>query len=311
MGTPAESLAQAPLLGTLFTMFLYGIGCMQVFYYLQNYQEDRVGMKILVAVVWTLETLHTILSIYFVEFYLIVNFSNEGNLFHVNWGVPVSFIVGFLVAFIVNVYFIWRFWRLSRNMIFSTTLLVLAIARLAIGWMNSVLAIKDALWEDFRAKTFASIVAGYVLSVLTDALLAVALCWLLRNLRTGVKRTDNMIDNLLIYTINTGVLTSIGALVVLILFLCLPTSLAFIGVLQVQTKLYGISFLASLNSRNSMLNKAKATRQSSIRINNFVVSRSHNNANTKRGNTNPINHIEIHKTMETINDVEMMDDIAV
>jgi len=188
MGTPAESLAQAPLLGTLFTMFLYGIGCMQVFYYLQNYQEDRVGMKILVAVVWTLETLHTILSIYFVEFYLIVNFSNEGNLFHVNWGVPVSFIVGFLVAFIVNVYFIWRFWRLSRNMIFSTTLLVLAIARLAIGWMNSVLAIKDALWEDFRAKTFASIVAGYVLSVLTDALLAVALCWLLRNLRTGVKR---------------------------------------------------------------------------------------------------------------------------
>ncbi|EIW75852.1 hypothetical protein CONPUDRAFT_169105 [Coniophora puteana RWD-64-598 SS2] len=321
MPSPAEAMAQAPLLGTLFTMFLYGITCVQAFYYSQNYQDDRMGVKLVVAAVWLLETAHTVLSIYFIEWYLINNFTNEENLFLVNWGIPTSFIVGFTVAFVVNLYFIWRFWRLSRNWVVPVILLMLAVARYAVGLLNSVqsktlsgktseptilcvflpayvLASKSLTGGAFKV----FIVVGYVLSVLVDALIAVSLCWLLHSLRTGIKRTENLIDNLIIYTINTGVLTSLGAILVLILFLTLPTSLAFIGALQVQCKLYAISLLASLNSRHSTLSASQPYTSSLMVHNNTFAMSPTRSFSAKRSGGNHVSRIEIHKSVETEHD---------
>ncbi|KIJ15791.1 hypothetical protein PAXINDRAFT_76296 [Paxillus involutus ATCC 200175] len=80
MTSPVVNLMQGPLCGTLATMFLYGIFCMQTFYYARNYVEDRLLLKVL-------ETVHLAFSIHMIEYYLITNFDNPPALEYLVWQV--------------------------------------------------------------------------------------------------------------------------------------------------------------------------------------------------------------------------------
>ncbi|KIK74928.1 hypothetical protein PAXRUDRAFT_174306 [Paxillus rubicundulus Ve08.2h10] len=80
MTSSVTNLMQGPLCGTLATLLLYGVFCMQMFYYARNYREDRPFWKFL-------ETLHLALSIHFIEYYLIMNFDNPLALEYVVWQV--------------------------------------------------------------------------------------------------------------------------------------------------------------------------------------------------------------------------------
>ncbi|KAJ8487661.1 hypothetical protein ONZ51_g4040 [Trametes cubensis] len=68
--------------------------------------------------------------------------------------------------------------------------------------------------------------------------------------RAGLKcRTDTILDTLIKYTINTGLLTSISGLSAFIFAMILPGNLIYAGITIVGTKLYANSALALLNSR--------------------------------------------------------------
>ncbi|EIW75864.1 hypothetical protein CONPUDRAFT_76917 [Coniophora puteana RWD-64-598 SS2] len=271
----ATAFLQGPLLGTLTILLLYGVNCMQLFFYSQNY-NDQMSLRLLVLGIWVLETVFVGLSINFIEFYVIEHFTDIQMLEKPVWSVPAAFLVGFTVAFIVNLAFIWRIWRICEKGKYWVTisLIVLAFTRLgrwtpipvrnvrltaftALGWVNGILAFSSVTWLEFRESAFGTIISSWFLSAVVDILIAVSLSFYLYGRRTGMSRTDNIINRLLMYTINTGALTSIGAILVPVAFLALPKSTAFLGVLQVQTKLYSISFMASLNSRKSTIAHAE------------------------------------------------------
>ncbi|KAH7929904.1 hypothetical protein BV22DRAFT_1125433 [Leucogyrophana mollusca] len=251
------TIMQGPLCGTLATMMLYGIICMQTFHYLQNYEKDRNIIKTLVWGIWILETAHTAFSIHFVEHYLIMNFGNTTLLEYAIWSMPATYFVGFIIAYAVNLSFIWRIWLLSKKMWIAIVLVVLATIRLGFGLGNCSLSFHYTAWKVFRAHVFPTMVVGWMLSVIVDSSIACTLCYYLHQRRTGRKRTDSIINRLLLYSINTGAVTSFFAILVVIMFLGLPDTLAFIGFVQVQSKLYAVSFLATLNSRKSTFEKAK------------------------------------------------------
>ncbi|KAF9218906.1 hypothetical protein BS17DRAFT_790486 [Gyrodon lividus] len=115
MTSPIMSLMQGPLCGTLATMLLYGVFCMQTFYYARNYTEDKPSLKWLVAFMWILETIHMALSIHFIEYYLIINFNNPSALDHVVWSMGATLAIGFIVSWAVDLYFVWRIWKLSKQ----------------------------------------------------------------------------------------------------------------------------------------------------------------------------------------------------
>ncbi|EIW78952.1 hypothetical protein CONPUDRAFT_91317 [Coniophora puteana RWD-64-598 SS2] len=242
---------QGPLCGALATMLLYGITCVQQFHYHQNYKSDSWVLKVVVRLIT--ETVETGLSVYFLEHYLITNFANENALYDVVWSVPASFALGFVTAYLANLCFIWRIWRLSRHLVVSLLLTILATARLILGLVNSFLAINSASWDAFAKTAYVPIAFSWFLSIGVDALIAFMMYRTLYKQRTGLSDTDSMINRLLLYAVNTGAVTSLGAVLVLILFFALPHSLAFLGPLQVQERMYSVSLLASLNSRRATL----------------------------------------------------------
>jgi hypothetical protein len=249
MPSVVMSIMQGPLCGALATMLLYGVICMQTFRYWQAYEHDKKILKCLVASICILETVHTALTVYAVEFYLIMHFGDVTNLEYAVWGMPASYVIGFIIAYAVNICFIWRILQLSQKRWIAICFVILATIRCGFGLANCSLSFYYPMWKIFREHVFPTMVVGWVLSAVVDSAIAFTLCLYLRKRRTGMNQTDSILNRLLLYSINTGAVTSFCAILVVVMFLSLPNNLAFIGFVQVQSKLYAISFLASLNTR--------------------------------------------------------------
>lgn len=107
--------------------------------------------------------------------------------------------------------------------------------------------------------------------MLTDVLTSCALCFYLNKLRTGYSKSDSTVSSLTRYAVNCGVLTSAFSLATVItvsdlrfavlsstchpvLTLCaqydlLPGKFVFMSFYFIVSKLYAVSFLATLNTR--------------------------------------------------------------
>ncbi|KJA22397.1 hypothetical protein HYPSUDRAFT_656476 [Hypholoma sublateritium FD-334 SS-4] len=92
--------------------------------------------------------------------------------------------------------------------------------------------------------------ASFGTAVLVDSLIAVSLCILLVRNRTGFKQTDSVVSRLMLFTINTGLLTSIAAVACFVTYAIWPQRFIFMGIYFALSKLYANSLLASLNARN-------------------------------------------------------------
>jgi len=91
----------------------------------------------------------------------------------------------------------------------------------------------------------------------TDILLSMALSVLLHRGRSGIPRTDRMINTLILYTVNNGLLTSVCALLDVVVHATLPTTFAFLSFYFLLSKLYTNTFLATLNARRSLAGKGE------------------------------------------------------
>ncbi|KAF9237198.1 hypothetical protein BU15DRAFT_76206 [Melanogaster broomeanus] len=96
----AISLARGPLIGTFIGLFsfldasLYGVTCLQAFFYFQTYTHDRMALKITVATLLALETAHAALSIWVMDDYLIAQYGNEVALQDATWLSTTTYIIG-------------------------------------------------------------------------------------------------------------------------------------------------------------------------------------------------------------------------
>ncbi|THH08978.1 hypothetical protein EW145_g2331 [Phellinidium pouzarii] len=88
--------------------------------------------------------------------------------------------------------------------------------------------------------------------IAVDVLVAIILCYFLRQSRTGFKSTDNVINVLMMYVINTGLLTAVCATCCIAIYVAMPTTFIFIGFYFCLPKLYFNSMLAMLNSRETL-----------------------------------------------------------
>ncbi|EPQ58595.1 hypothetical protein GLOTRDRAFT_91955 [Gloeophyllum trabeum ATCC 11539] len=181
----------------LLTVRLYGITNAQTYYYFVNYEHDPVANKLLVCVLWTLDTAHTVIITHSVYYYVITHF-----------GIPEAEIVCFhspMVLIWVSSYLIRRVWCMSKGIIrlFWHSLVWGPSIDIASGFAYGIRLVLTHVPEivDLINMALGSTVA-------TDVLLTVALSFLLNRARSGINRTDKMINTLILYAVNNGLLTS-------------------------------------------------------------------------------------------------------
>jgi len=96
------------------------------------------------------------------------------------------------------------------------------------------------------------VISVLVTQLSVDLINTTSLCILLRSEKTGTERTDTVLNKLVVWTIETGVITSLAAVLMLIFCLVLPNTTIWVAISIFYSKLYSNSLMASLNARNSL-----------------------------------------------------------
>ncbi|KAK7689141.1 hypothetical protein QCA50_007832 [Cerrena zonata] len=91
---PLEAIA-TELMGGLvicfcFVYILYGVTVTQAYIYMLNSKDDPRWIRILVAVVWLLETLHSAFAMRLLYYFVILSFGSVEKVNEIDWSLGVS-----------------------------------------------------------------------------------------------------------------------------------------------------------------------------------------------------------------------------
>ncbi|KAJ3552129.1 hypothetical protein NM688_g4318 [Phlebia brevispora] len=313
---------------------LYGVATLQTYIYSQTYTKDPLFLKLLVAIVWVLETAHIAFCILFAYVSLINSFGDlEYSMTHIHWSADVTLICSLVLTLIVHSFYVFRTWIITNGSIPLTSFVVSASLRdIAAKPLNRALKAFFAVtrfggnlgenivvrlpgqatltrcillqqryvlstlrldrakvtfptlkvysfifhdWIAFQTHKITTIVifVGSVSGAIVDILVAGIMVYRIRKEKSGLTQSDNMANRIMVYTINTGALTCITSILIPIMvrrcieyaekrlpnpackFAVDKKSFAYLGLIEVQSKLYSNAFLATLNARQYIRNK--------------------------------------------------------
>ncbi|KAI0636305.1 hypothetical protein C8Q77DRAFT_1102964 [Trametes polyzona] len=143
---------------------------------------------------------------------------------------------------------------------------VLLVGELGLFVAATVQAFRMPEFMKFQKYTW-MISAGAAMAVVADGLFTSVLVTVLKRNVTGMKRTDTVVDILILYAVSTGLLTSLVNFLSFIFSLVSPSNLIYTSFGIVATKLYANSLLAALNARKDLGERARAGIYSSSMLN--------------------------------------------
>jgi len=242
----------------------------------KTFSRDVLWLRITVLFLWCCDTVQLALITHGLYFYAVTNFTNPKALEDPTLSIMVHIIITSISDLTVRFVFGCRLWKLSSGNI----LLAISIA------ISSLLAVGSTMsftGMGIHYKSFANISKiQYLLyitfgsSVVADAIIAMALCIVLANSHTGFQRTDSLVNFLVVYAINTGVVTSIVSILCLVLLITMPHNYIFLAICFNLSKLYINALLGSLNARTHFRDQKDTI--STIALSGITESRSDNSS---------------------------------
>ncbi|KIY51917.1 hypothetical protein FISHEDRAFT_70411 [Fistulina hepatica ATCC 64428] len=161
---PLDDTIGAAYCGVVVSALLYGVSCVQSFYYF-THQADEWPIVTLVGAVMVFETVHQALISHTVYTYAITNFNNPFILTQLVWSLVVEVLFNGMVGFLVQGFLMMRVWRLSgRNKLLTGIVALLVFAEFGCVTAFFGLAI--------RLKTLAQLGELKPLSITVNALAA-------------------------------------------------------------------------------------------------------------------------------------------
>ncbi|KAF9478865.1 hypothetical protein BDN70DRAFT_879458 [Pholiota conissans] len=241
-------------IGSSVSVFLFGIVTLQSHIYFQRFPDDRFAFRALVASVWSLELGHTIAVVYEVYMTTIVNWgqANSGAKFP---AVGAIIILGGFITTLVQLFFSYRLYLVLPKP-YNLSGIITGVTALARLVMSTYAGIAEIVAKDFAQYIIdlkPMLTALLSMGAVIDVTIAISMVYFLVQRREkSLTRVTRLIDRLLAFTIRSGLVTSMAAILVLILYRTLPNNLIFLATYTSLAKLYSNSFLSSLNARKSL-----------------------------------------------------------
>ncbi|OBZ74770.1 hypothetical protein A0H81_05693 [Grifola frondosa] len=266
--TELDSTIGAVFLGVLVSAVLFGLS---------------------VCWLWLLDAFHLALSVHLVYYYLVINYANPSALLDIVWSFKVQIVVDAIVVVSVHTLYTIRLWQMlaiedrlapftvsdlsspwpcERDPELLTNIPNTACGRRSrvrrvLPWLVSVLVflgygvaailsyqIMDQFTELLKTRWVTYVSLGS--ATIIDVVIASSLCFFLARCRTGLGGMDSTITVLMVYTLNTGVITSVCSLASIASMAIAPSTFVVIAIEFLVTKLYVNSFLAMFNARSTL-----------------------------------------------------------
>ncbi|KAJ2923112.1 hypothetical protein H1R20_g13984, partial [Candolleomyces eurysporus] len=229
--------ASGTTLGAAFAGFtigavLFGITITQAYNYFMYANAPSKSQRISVIIILILDSLHFAFSVHMLFNYLL-QISGSTN------------VIPWVVCVLISL-------QESEGIHLISFHSLLSMAHL-VFFVIYVQGQKIKVIHSFTLEFEYVIYVGFGTTAFIDMGIAAAMCLMLYKSSKGVTRRSNMIVTTLIqYVVGTGLLTSLGALMCMVLYIAKPVSLLYLGVEYSMTKLYAISVLALYNSQSRL-----------------------------------------------------------
>ncbi|KDE02972.1 hypothetical protein MVLG_06506 [Microbotryum lychnidis-dioicae p1A1 Lamole] len=147
-----DTFAAPFLLGTFLNVFLAGINWMQIItYFNTSRSEENAIYKWVVGIVGLIGTWHTCFNVVGVYNNLVQNYDKLMNLLSIHWSYVLDPVTTAVVAAIVQNFYAYRIYILSKRSIFIPLLILfLTLVYLGVGCFTTAFAFEHAIWpSDF------------------------------------------------------------------------------------------------------------------------------------------------------------------
>jgi len=236
---------------TFLSLILFGVVLAQGYTYFWRSGEDRLVLKLLVTFVLMLEAIHSFTASQTIYYDTITRFKKaEPN----SYPVSITVAIETLITIIVQSFFSYRAYRLSRRLSISMACFSLALCRFIGGVYLSVQCFLDVP-RNPNGIMFANRLSWLITSSLAcggaaDILIAMTMLYYLRKLASplNLESTTQVINRLVRWSLQTGLVTSMTSVAVIICFQAMGNMVWF-SLYVLLAKVYSNSLLVSLNAR--------------------------------------------------------------
>ncbi|KAF7366288.1 hypothetical protein MSAN_00885000 [Mycena sanguinolenta] len=248
-----DVITGALLIGTWASSLLYMAELLQAVHYFRNFKKDSWKLKSYVAVTFTIDTISAVADYACVYLYTITHAGDFVYLTKQNSAMPVYVISTSCVSILVQSFFAFRYWRFTKNTTVAYFMSILILASFG-GAVSSALTI--VLFPAFKDRNKVLIFGTVFLvtQVSADLIIAGALVRELKRAKSlfkGQRRVNNMLNRLVLHTIQTGTVTAVIAVLALVVFLIDDETNITVGILYTSGRVYVLSMLINLNFRDS------------------------------------------------------------
>ncbi|KAH7918075.1 hypothetical protein BV22DRAFT_1041994 [Leucogyrophana mollusca] len=238
--------------GSLVMTYFFGIVTVQTYHYYCRYTADSLWMKCFVASIWLVEAAHSISVAYSMYETSVTQFGQKSaeslNPFPAGFALSILF-SGFLGP-LVQAFFAHRVHVFSKQIYIPILCWTLSALRLLGSIVGAGYALKTTSLQEFGDTFSWLITVLLVMGAVNDTIIAGSLCYYLRRERAfALGRTAKLLDQLIAYTIETGVITSLTAVTIFICFKTMPNNLSWFGMYLFFGEVFANVLLASLNAR--------------------------------------------------------------
>ncbi|KAI0360706.1 hypothetical protein OH77DRAFT_711975 [Trametes cingulata] len=270
-----DSTLGAAFIGNILAASLYGLTTLQTYIYYCRSGKDRDAMKGLMPILWLLDTLHLGLISHTVYKYAITDFANYAGLLAPTWSVLAQVIVTGVSDGIVRGLFCYRIWILSRkNQLLCLAIVISSLMSFGCSLAYPIKGFQYNTYEGLQEISwllYFSLATTFVSDFLIASTLSVLLArrrsvfaryareWLasLQELNGGTDvhcpiRVDRTVRTLIVYSVNTGALTTVCTLACLIAYALAPHKFIYIAFYFLLPKLLLNALLATLNARKTL-----------------------------------------------------------
>ncbi|KII83829.1 hypothetical protein PLICRDRAFT_442985 [Plicaturopsis crispa FD-325 SS-3] len=257
----------AVVIGALVCLSLSGTVNAQAYTYFRRFSKDEVWLKISVGILWICELVYTGLVSGTLYFMTVKSFGQPQKFTQPPATLYVCMVFGSSLANMsqvshiatcatlfssrIQAFFARRIWQMSGKPDIAVVCCVLSAANLS---MSIFVTVGDfqamSTWNEYIKHKLPWFITWLSVGSATDLIITVKLSSLLYKERSrSAKRTVAVIDKMLVWCVQTGVITSLSSIAVLVVLVTVPDNYAWLAILTCLPQLFLSSLLASLNAR--------------------------------------------------------------
>ncbi|KAI0346070.1 hypothetical protein BDW22DRAFT_716459 [Trametopsis cervina] len=226
----------------------YGATTVQTFIYHQRSQRDPNWLRFSVLFLWILDSVQFGFAVHVVYFFCVTNFANPPAL-DIIPSLSAYAITGCIGDLVVTGLFAQRLWKITSKIWLIWPIVIAEMASLAGVIALAVLSLKHPSSSYFNRIGRWTWYLSFIPQAISDVIIAVALTTSLLRMRTGFASTNSVIHLVVLYTVNTCLVTSAVGVTVVITYATEPGKLYYLGLAAMLPKLMLNSLLGMLNSR--------------------------------------------------------------